>query len=43
MIRGKITWDEIAAHECLGQLFREAILPIPDRIALAVEVLPEMG
>lgn len=40
---GKFTCDEIAAHEWLGQLCREAVLCIPDGVALTVKVLPEMG
>lgn len=36
------TGDKITAHEGHGQLFREAVLGIPDWEALAIKVIPEV-
>lgn len=40
--RPLLTSDEVATHEGLGELFREAVLGVPQGPAILVKVLPEV-
>ena len=37
-----LTSDEVAAHEGLGELFREAILRVPQGPAILIKVIPKV-
>lgn len=37
-----LTRDEVATHEGLGELFREAVLSVPQRPAILIKMLPKI-